>query len=105
MLVRRQSTGPSGLYRIEVNGTQHLVAETDFGYFGCPMVCPHRGARLEVSGKVYGNIPAIFCQAHAMAYSLVDGSCVENYGAEQDEPGVLPTFPVRRVGDLFFVSL
>ena len=105
MLVRRQSKEPTGLYRIEVDGTQHLVVETDYGYFGCSVVCPHRGTRLEVSGKVRSNIPSIFCIAHCIAYSLVDGTCLENDGAENEDPGVLSTFSVRRDGDMFTVTL
>lgn len=105
MVVRRLSAERTGLYRIEVEDAEYLVVETPHGYFGCGLVCPHRGSRLELSGTVCSDVPAIFCQAHAIAYSLVYGTCIENHGAEHEEPGVLSTFPVRREGDVFMVRL
>lgn len=105
MLVRRGSPEPSCLYRIQLGDTQRLVVETEHGYFGCAMICPHRGARLEVTATVHASVPAIVCQAHAIAYSLISGECLENNGAEHEDPGNLSTFPVHRRGEMFVVSL
>lgn len=95
---------PSRLYRIDIDGRRCLVAETEHGYFGLSPYCPHQGARLEVSGQVCPTTGAIFCQAHGIEYSLESGACLANHGAEQDDPGVLLTFEVRREGDLFVVA-
>lgn len=105
MLIRRRSGQPTGLYRIQVGATHHLVAETDYGYIGCPLLCPHKGARLDLTGEVYPGAPAILCQAHRITYSLAHGTCVENLGAEDEDVGILQTFPVRRDGHKFIVTL
>ena len=105
MLVRRGSAQPTGLYRVRVGLAHHLIAETDYGYVGCPLLCPHKGARLDLTGKVYPGIPAIRCMAHSITYSLEHGTCVENLGAEDEDVGTLQTFPVRRDGQEFIISL
>lgn len=105
MLIRRRSGQATGLYRIQVGGTHRLVAETDYGYVGFPLRCPHMGARLDLTGKVYPGVPAITCLSHRITYSLAHGTCVENLGAEDEDVGILQTFPVRRDGPKFIVTL
>lgn len=105
MLISRRSGQATGLYRIQVWATHRLVAETDYGYVGFPLLCPHKGARLDLTGKVYPGAPAILCLAHRITYSLAHGTCVENLGAEDEDVGILRTFPVRRDGHNFILTL
>ncbi|MGH3854139.1 MAG: Rieske 2Fe-2S domain-containing protein [Pseudonocardiaceae bacterium] len=105
MLVRRRSGQMTGLYRIQVGETHHLVAETDYGHVGFPLFCPHKGARLDVTGKVYPGVPAILCLAHGITYSLAYGTCIENLGAKGEDVGILRTFPAKRDGHKFIITL
>jgi nitrite reductase/ring-hydroxylating ferredoxin subunit len=104
MLTKKRSGLPQGLYLVNLEeGVRLLIAETQSGYVGIPWRCPHKEAMFMTSGMVDSTSETIFCQAHAITYSLISGEAVENLSMDEHDPGSLKMYKVERSGDMFVI--
>jgi nitrite reductase/ring-hydroxylating ferredoxin subunit len=104
MLKRRNETKPSCLFEVEIAaGVKVLVAETDAGYVGLPLQCPHKLANLRLKGVIDPRECVVLCEGDFITFSLESGEAVRNVGAQGEDPGRLKLFKVTRTGDNFVI--